>query len=73
MQDKLFAKGLKTRKAVLGAEYVNNKPKIGGWSVALACGAVGALFVFVLGTWLAKRQEAAEHAAAQERADGANS
>ena len=41
----------------LGAEYVNGKPKIDGWSVALVWGAVGAVFVFGLGSWLAKRQE----------------
>ena len=40
----------------LGAEYVNGKPKIDGWSVALVCGAVGSVFVFVLGSWLSKRQ-----------------
>ena len=57
----------------LGAEYVNGKPKFGGWSIALVCGAVGALFVYLLGTWLAKRQEAAEQAEVQQKADSANS
>ena len=40
----------------LGAEYAGGKPKFGDWSIALVCGAVGAAFVFVLGTWLARRQ-----------------
>ena len=57
----------------IGAEYVNGKPKLDGWSIALGCGAVGALFVFTLGTWLAKRHEAAERAEAQQKTDGANS
>jgi YjbE family integral membrane protein len=64
---------LKSWLTGLGAEYVNGKPKLGGWSIAMVCGAVGALFVFALGTLLAKRQEAAELAEAQHKADGANS
>jgi YjbE family integral membrane protein len=57
----------------LGAEFVNGKPKIDGWSVALGCGAVGALFVFLLGSWLAKRHEAAESHAAEEKSGKSNS
>ena len=49
---------LRTWLTGLGAEYASGKPKIDGWSVALGCGAVGALFVFVLGTWLANRHKA---------------
>jgi len=64
---------LKTWLAGLGAEYVNGKPKLGAWSIAMVCGAVGALFVFALGTLLAKRQEAADMAEVQHKADGANS
>ena len=64
---------LKTWLTGLGAEYVNGKPKLGGWSVAIVCGAVGALLVYALGTLLAKRQEAAELAEAQHKTDGANS
>jgi len=54
---------LKSWLTGLGLEYVNGKPRLDGWSVALVCGAVGALFVFALGTWLAKRHEAAAKAA----------
>jgi YjbE family integral membrane protein len=64
---------LKTWLTGLGAEYVNGKPKLGGWSVAMVSGAVGALFVYALGTLLAKRQEAAELAEARHEKDTANS
>src|SRR5437762_2894532 len=42
-----------------GAEFVNGKPMLAGFSLELTCGALGVLIVVALGKWLAKRQEAA--------------
>ncbi len=39
--------------------YVNGKPMIGGVSLELVCGAIGALLVWAVGTWLARRKTAA--------------
>jgi YjbE family integral membrane protein len=39
--------------------YVNDKPVVAGISLAPLCGAVGALFVWGVGTWLARRKSAA--------------
>jgi len=39
--------------------YVNEKPMIGGISLEPVCGAIGALFVWAVGTWLARRKSAA--------------
>ncbi|MGH8697934.1 MAG: TerC family protein, partial [Burkholderiales bacterium] len=38
---------------------VNDKPMIAGISLALVCGLLGALFVWAIGTWLARRRSAA--------------
>jgi YjbE family integral membrane protein len=38
--------------------HVNDKPVIAGVSLELACGAIGALFVWGAGTWLARRKAA---------------
>jgi hypothetical protein len=40
---------------------------IAGISLELLCGLVGALFVVVLGTWLARRKETAAEAAHSAR------
>jgi predicted tellurium resistance membrane protein TerC len=39
--------------------HVNEKPVIMGISLELVCGAIGALFVWGVGTWLARRKSAA--------------
>jgi YjbE family integral membrane protein len=45
---------------------VNEKPVIGGVSLEVACGLVGALFVWAVGTWLARRKSAAAGAVPAE-------
>ena len=39
--------------------HENGKPVIAGLNLELACGAIGALFVWLVGTWLARRKQAA--------------
>jgi len=50
----------------LGLNYVNGRPMIGDWSLAALCGAVGAVFVAALGTWLARREGGEPHAIQDE-------
>src|SRR5256712_97394 len=38
-----------------GAEFVNGKPMLAGFSLELTCGALGVLIVVVLGNWLGQR------------------
>ena len=44
----------------LGVVYEKGRPMAGGWSVAMMSGIVGAVFVAVLGKWLASRAAARE-------------
>jgi YjbE family integral membrane protein len=48
-------------------DHAGEKPVIAGISLELLCGLVGALFVVVLGTWLARRKETAAEAAHSAR------
>src|SRR3977135_3077950 len=41
-----------------GAEFVNGKPMLAGFSLELTSGVVGVVIVVALGKWLAKRHEA---------------
>jgi YjbE family integral membrane protein len=47
--------------------HVNDKPVIAGVSVEILCGLVGALFVWAVGTWLARRKTAAAAAPGEVR------
>ena len=47
----------------LGVVYERGRPMAGGWSVAICSGIVGAVFVAVLGKWLASRAAAHESTA----------
>jgi YjbE family integral membrane protein len=55
---------LKDWLAGLGVDFSGEggKPRIGGMSLELMTGAVGAAFVVALGSWLAKRKEGAQEA-----------
>ena len=55
-----------------GVSFEEGKPKVGGISLEILCGIVGAVFVVALGKWLSRRQEtrAAAAAAAQQSASG---
>jgi YjbE family integral membrane protein len=59
---------LKGRLAGIGVEYDGEKPKVGGLSLEIICGLVGAVIVIAAGTLIGKRRamKAAVHEAAVE-------
>lgn len=60
---------LKDWQASIGLTFdATDKPLLGGWSLELIAGALGAVFVVVYGKWLSK-QAAARHAARQTQSD----
>ena len=59
---------LKDWQSAAGIEFdAEGKPRVGGFSLELMAGALGAAFVVLYGKWMAKRSEAKRHAV--ERAD----
>jgi YjbE family integral membrane protein len=48
--------------------HVNDKPVLGGLSLEILCGLIGAAFVVVVGLWIARRKEAAAAAAGPHEA-----
>ena len=60
---------LKDWQASMGLTFdTTGKPLLGGWSLELVAGALGAVFVVVYGKWQSKRA-AARHAARQTQSD----
>jgi predicted tellurium resistance membrane protein TerC len=53
--------------------HVNEKPVLGGLSLEILCGLIGAAFVVVAGLWIARRKEAAAAAAGPHEAPVPNS
>jgi hypothetical protein len=56
-----------------GAEFVNGKPMLAGFSLELTSGVVGVVIVVALGKWLARRHEAASATESSEKAETRNS
>ena len=56
-----------------GAEFMNGKPMLAGFSLELTSGVVGVVIVVALGKWLAKRHEAASATESSEKAETRNS